>query len=434
MTGIWEFPELEELRDFIETGISQAQQTVVENFREEGDERRADIVSRLSLERIIVVDEWGMGTAEIGEDPLDVFLFFDLEEEEDPSLVPEFDPASRTVVQQFITMINLEVIFPPERALEWFAFIDPQPVSITSLADQVSLSLGRREGNTVFDLTRMEAIRFVEPREPERPGEVPEPVPFEQLPRIPLDQLREEEAPPPEEEEEVPPEPEPEEPEEPEPIPAEEQIRRAITEFEIDGGELEIPAGKPTKRVELQDLFDFEVRMGLPANVLGRLEDFQVADALRNGIGWSMTIGRFGLLDPPATFPRTSSYVRNRLLFEGPVWALELYRDLVFYSGFISAFYDMNLRPGSYLSLREFMYRLKQINERGGPELIVPLSQQAAAARGLETLPDHPTIEGEKAPWLERRQYYEIVEENADHDAWEDPTEFLYEVLPAQEA
>lgn len=431
MTGIWEFPEIEDLRLFLEQGVADTLELVEENLRDEGEGSRADVIERMSLERMLVVDEWGRGTAEIGRDPLRVLFFFSVEGIENEGTFPPFDPAARTVVQQFIILINEEILEPPPPSEEWFTRLDPEPRPIDRFADIGSLALGRAEGNTIFDLTRMEAIQFVPPVEPEGPLEERRPIPFEDLPRIPLEQLREERVPPPEEEEEVPP-PEPEVEEEPEVIPIEEQIREAITEFEVEDGELEIPAGKPTKRVEIRDLFEFEIRMGLPSNVLGELEGFAPGDQIQNGVGWFMTVGRIGTQVPPATIPRTSSYVRNRLLFEGTTYVLDLYRDLVFYSGFISAFYGMTFKPGSYTSFREFIYRIKEINEREGPELIRPLSQQQASARGLETLPDHPSIEGEKAPWLERRQYYEIVEENADHGAWEDITGYLYDTLPTQ--
>lgn len=148
-----------------------------------------------------------------------------------------------------------------------------------------------------------------------------------------------------------------------------------------------------------------------------------------NGVGFQVQIGMLGINQPPATFPRTSSYIKNRLLYEGPAYILELYRDLVVYSGFISGYYNMTFRPGSYTSFRQFIYRLKEIGKRGGPELIEDVSQQRAASMGLETVPDHPTIEGEKAPWLENRRYIDIVEDNKDHSAWNNPVEYLQDGL-----
>lgn len=413
MTGIWDFPALEELREFIDEGIETTRQGVLEEV--EGE--REEILERISLERQVVVGEWSRGTAEIGDDPLRMFLFFSMEDEPQPQFNPQFDNAVRITVQGFITRINQGELVPPEPSMEWFPLFDPQPISIDNFEDQISLSLGRREGNRVFDLTRMEAIEF-------REG-----VDFRDLPRIPGEQLVEEEEEPEEEpEEEVEPEPEPEPvpPPEPEVIPTEEKVRSALEQFSIDG-EAEIPAGKPTKRVEIRDFYDFELLMGLPTNAIREI-DMSPADQLTNGIGFAAELGRLGTTAPPANFPRTSSYIKNRLTFQGTAYVLEMYNDLVIYTGLIRSFYDIDVKPGSYRSFREFIYRLKEVGERGGPELVRSLSQQQAAARGLKTIPDHPTIEGENAPWLENRNYYEIVEENSDHEAWDNVTEFLYGV------
>lgn len=429
MTGIWEFPDLEELEDFIFSGIERAKEDLIARFREEGNEERADAVERLDLERVVIVDEWGEGTAAIGEDILDAFLFFDMENEPEPHLASNFDPAARSITQRFVDLINEGEVQPPPDAMEWFAGFDPQPVAISRYEDQVGLSLGRREGNTVFDLTVGQAIVFREPEEPERPGLPTKPVSVENLPRLTVEQLRErvrEPEPEPEVEEEI-----IEEEPEPEVLTAEQRVERSLQEFEVDDI-LDIPAGKPTRRVESRELYDFELFMGLPTMVLTEL-GFDPVDQITNAIGESIELGRFGNADPPATFPRTSTYVKHRLLNIGPAYVLELYRDLIVYSGFISSFHDGRFIPGRYSSFREYMYRLLEIGRRGGPTLVRKLSQQQAARRGLEVIPNHPTIPGAKAPWLQNRQYYEIIEENQDHIAWQDPVGFLQEELPEEE-
>ena len=429
MVGIWEFPAIEEFRSFLIDGFERSRQQVVANFEAQGDEERAEIVRHIRLEDLVVVDEWGDGIAEIGGNTLRILGFFSLEGEENESTFPQFDPAVRTIRAQFNELVNFEVIEPPEPSFEWFPNIDIEPVGHDRFEDSVSLALGRGEGNRVFDLMRLEAIQFTEPPGPIRPGARPPPRPFSELPRVPLQALRERARREEEEEVEPEPEPEPEVEPEPEPITAEERIRRAIRQFQVDEQHTDIPAGKPTRRVDVRDLYDFELRMGLPSNILGELDDFAPGDQLTDGIGFAIQLGRVGRTEPSANFPRTSSYVKNYLTFEGPQYILALYRDLVFYSGFISGFYGMRLRAGKYPSFRGFMYRLHQIGERGGPTLVERLSQQQAAARGLETLPDHPTIDGAKAPWLEKRQYYQIVEDNTDHDAWNNPVEFLHQEL-----
>lgn len=430
MTGIWDFPRVDELVEFIEGGVESA---VITSKNELDDEERVEFIDRLNLERVIVFDEWGNGTAEIGGDTLDMFLFFSVEGEDEPTLLPRFDNASRFVTQTFVVLINEGFISPPEPAREWFPNFEPNPVGMDRLADQVNRVIGRREGNSVADLTTRNVIRFVDPVEIE--GQDPDkPVAFRNLPRTPFEEMVEEEEEEPEEEEideeELGPELGPETPPEEEEIElsVEEVVEQASRDFEISPGVLEIPAGKPTRRVEYRDLYEFELKMALPAEPLSEM-GIMVAERYTDGIGFAIELGRVGTSQPAANYPKTSSYVKHYLNNIGPQYILKLYKDLVFYSGFISSFHGMRLKPGRYSSFRQFMYRLEQIGERGGPELVKGLSQQQAAARGLETLPDHPTIEDEKAPWLEKRHYYRIIEDNVDHEAWDNPTEFLYEEL-----
>lgn len=426
MTGIWEFPELEALERFILDGIGQARQIGIDISEEEEDETQIEILQRISLERILVVDEWGMGTAEIGQDPLRVLLFFDIDGVESESTFPPFDRIARLITQTFIQLINDEILIPPEPSTEWFSRLDPEPRPMDRFEDVASLALGRGQGNTIYDMTREEAIQFTEPPEPERPGERPPRRPFSELPRIPLQSLRERvrEPEPEEVEPELEPEPEPEP--EPAPLTIQDRIDRAFDNFEIDN-KLDIPAGKPTRRVERRELFDFEIRMSMTQQSLLQLDEFSPGEQIRGAIGSAIQFNTVGRRNPALTFPRTGLYVKHYLTENGPQYVMQLYRDLVVYSGFISGFYGMKLQPGRYSSFRSFMYRLYQVGERDGPTLVKRLSQQQAAARGLSVTPDHPTIPGEKAPWLADRQYYAIEEENFDSPAWEDVVEFISE-------
>lgn len=415
MTGIWEYPQLEELEQFIIDGVSEARSNVIERL----EEPRKTIARRLSLERLLVIDSWGRGNAEKGDDILSIVLFFDMEGEPAPHNHPEFDPGTRTIVIEFLDMIDSGEITPPESAFEWFANIDPTPVAITRYEDQVSRSLGSGEGNTVFDLTTKQAISFSEG--------VPN---ISNLPRIPLERLRGEE-------EEIVEEPEVEEVVEDEIDigPKYPDINENLREFAISEDKLNIPAGKGKKTVEPREPYKFELMMALTLDEIrerGLEGGEEPTRQITNGIGFEVQIGRLGNGAPPSTYPRTSSYIKNRLMYEGPAYILELHNDLVFYSGFISGFYGMNLRAGHYSSFRQFIYRLKEIGERGGPKLIEPLSQQQAAARGFDVIANHPTIEGEKAPWLENRQYYQIVEDNYDHEAWKNPVEYLQQTLASE--
>lgn len=454
MPGVWDFPEIDELQEFVEDGVQQATGRVEDELV---DPARLNVLNRLELSRAIVIDEWGRGDAEVGEDPLDMILFFGVEQEDNPTYGPEspFGQGAAAVRDMFVDMIGSGEIDTPENATDWFDGFNVSIQFMGQFEEQVSNALGNSEGNTVADLTNGEVIELtrIGPREVTDPeGNVvgTEPIPFDQQTETtPFEELREE----PEEEE---PEPEPEEEEEDiedfegperigvfeddeeeepeeeqeeeEPIlTIEDQIDDALDGFSIDDLNMEIPSGKPTRRVERRTLYDFELQMGLPGPALEQLEGFSFNDTISGGVGLAAQAGLLGSTRPPANFPRTAVYVKTYLSELGPQYIFALYKELLVYSAFISGFHNMTLRPGRYNSFVNFMYRLHQIGERGGPELVEKLSQQQAAARGLDSIPDHPTIEGAKAPWLNDRTYYDIVEENIDHPAWDDPVEYLYE-------
>jgi hypothetical protein len=193
-------------------------------------------------------------------------------------------------------------------------------------------------------------------------------------------------------------------------------VPEGIREFAVSSNQIEVPFGKETKSLEPRELYDWEVQ-AIEANT-----EFE------EHIGHNVSMDN--LKDIPAsTFPRTSHYIKNRLLRTGPSYKLEIYNDLLVYTAYANAYHNMSLKPGTYLSMRRLFNNIENIPQEGGPKLVEPLSQQQAASRGLEVTPDHPTIDGGKADWLENRQYYIVVEENVEHPAWNNPTKYLYEEL-----
>lgn len=225
------------------------------------------------------------------------------------------------------------------------------------------------------------------------------------------------------------PEPEPEEPEEPERVfDFDEEfadfMEPELTAFAISESALEVPAGKDTKQVEPRDIYPFEIAMSEPVP-----EEIDGIPNIDDGVGLAIGMGTLGVSEPPGNFPRTGLYIKNRLIHEGAAYVLEMYNDLVVYSAYISGKWQMKFRPGDYSSFRTFIYRLKTFGadeDEGIEGLIKPIPAREAFDRGFDILPDHPSIEGEKAAWLENRQYYEINPDRAEDPAWDNITEWMY--------
>lgn len=443
MVGVWELDNLGGMEESFIEAFNEAAEEMAE-----GDDERADIARRSQIERIFIDGEWGNGTASYGEDMMRVMVVISIQGVENEHLHPMFDIVARNITERMQGMLTEgEVEIPPE-LVEATTGLDIRPAPASELPRAVNLAFSTQEftrvdveDRTVFDLTRAEALEF-------REG-----VDFRGLPRIPLEQLRsgeedDEEGPvtgPTDEttegKQETPEEEEVEETRSREELLAEEfpGLPGFLRPYGHDDGRVEIPVGrKDTKQVEPREPYEFEVVQAThrptPRGIPYDAPQAMVQEVMP-GVGEAIRSGRFGHATgtqdqiAPSTFPRTSAYIRNHLKFEGPSYVLEMFNDLLVYLAFVNNIYNFSLRIGTYSSFREFIYVLKEMPERGGPELIRPLSQQQSSSRGLETIPDHPTVEGEKAPWLERRQYYVLVEDNEDHDAWRNPYEYLHEEL-----
>jgi len=226
---------------------------------------------------------------------------------------------------------------------------------------------------------------------------------------------------------------EPEEPEEEEEGPTREEILAdkfpnvpaPLRPYAINEEQVEIPASKETKRVDIREPYDFEKEL------FTRGEAGTPIGEIREGIGEAYASGTLGGSNPAGTYPRTGIYIKHHLMHEGPSYPLEIYNDIVVYSAYVSQMYDGTFKPGSYTSMRVMMRRLanKNIDVEGQEEpenLILKIPEDVALERGLDIKPDHPQKDG-KAPWLENRQYYTVNQDMTDHPAWRNITDWTNE-------
>jgi len=449
MTGIWEYPNLDQLEDFITTGIVEAQNNLI----------GGDIAGPVELIRgrqVFVIGEFGQGTGEIGGEPLEVAIVFRAEGLEQPSLNPQFDNIVRAIIQEFYTLINNNEVPTPDQYDEWFTYLDITPIAEDQRSDRLTAIMltGKQEmaggRDFIYDLTNKQRVEYQED------------TPFNQLPRTPQDEIGEEEEDEEEEEgslgvfddeDEEESEDEKEE-EETEPETAEE----ILDVLSVNDDEIEVESHRGKQKVEKRDPYDFEIEMmaptpqesarirgvpfaaGIPVqaevpDIIDEIRDelwddtdfVFIGKALRSG-GILVEEDEFAESTPFGTFPRTGIYIRNRLKYEGATYLYDLYKDLTYYTGMIRTFYDIDFTTATYQAFRTYMSTLRRISEEEeGPVLIEKMSQPQAASRGLEVVPDHPAIEGEKAPWLENRQYYMINSGADTHVAWKDPTGWYYE-------
>ena len=384
-------------RDELENAIITAFSDAIDSL--EGQEDSSVEYSLFFVNSIAITGEWGNGTAEHGQTPLRIVINAGLDQPSGPSQLSTFSEGYLRDIAEEME----EVIEPFHAMAEWFSGYTIQAIEERLFNVNITRQITTSDMERAYNLTDNTLYSVDD-------GELLE-VPVEYEP------------------------PEPEEgPEEPE-IPPEELERQRLAEAfpdipeELRGyaespDKLEIKAGKETKAVEPRDIYEFEMEMATQGNA-----ETSIPRDIMAGIGGSMARGRFGREDPPSSFPRTGQYIKYHLLYQGPSYILEIYNDMVVYSGYISNMYDGLFRCGKYDSFREYVYRLEQVEKRGGERLIRPIPDDEAQSRELSTMPQMPVGDGETidAPWLERRQYFEVNEENLDHPAWSNVTSWLYE-------
>jgi len=429
MAAIWDIEDLDVLEDLFlntydqVTGIMEEEGTIIER-------------ENASLEQIWVGGAWGDGRATPGEDDLMAIFFIEFEGILDPGQSAPVQDYMDEVAEGSRIILTREINDPPESSVfeqlaENFPEITVSVAPLDNLPERINLELGTPEGATVFNLTDRRAVV-------QSPG-----TSFRNLRRIPLEVLRgevepEEEEPEDEEDEDEGGIEEIEDVEEVfEDTPNFPSVPPVLRDFATSPDEMEVTVGqKDTKNVPVRDMYPFEVIMATdrpnPPMVDETATDISRA-GVKRGVGRAVadgtmgTVGQRGERETPATFPRTGAYIRNYLKFEGPSYALQLHNELLVYTAYVNGIHDFNLRTGTYKSMRRYLATIRQIEEFG-IDLIEEVSQQKLAAQGLTTIPDHPTIEGEQAPWLERKTYYTLVDENEDHPAWDDAFAFLEEL------
>jgi len=434
MVDILNYPDQEDLASRLEQAYTMALTEAMEEFDD-----REDAIGELVIDSIVFTGEFGRGKATEGEDGFEVIYFIDRQGGQDPSNIIRL-----TRITRFLGETILELFEPPEMMLQMGAGINIRVLDADNFDGIVESSIMDIDEGRVYDIYN-KRVCGLEPKDPvgtevvcksleEYLGQEDVTEEGEQK-----DEITGEERRILEQAGFIEPEEPPEREEEPEPIPEEALTQRELAEqfpdiplelrdFAEPDGVLEIPAGKETKQVDPRDMYDFERELLTPG------EGDTTVDIRQDGIGFAIASGQFGTGEfVPATYPRTGTYVKWYLYYQGPAYILQMYNDLVIYSGYIRGVHGVDAKAGRYSSFRNYIQRLLKIGKEGGPVLIRAISEEQASAMGLETLPDHPTIEGEKAPWLESRQYYEINEDNMGHGAWDNPTEYLYKVLEVAE-
>lgn len=380
---ILDYPNLEGLTNNLNNAFEIARELELE----EATTAQEDVIRNLFIDRYTVVGEWGQGTGIQGEDQLQIVASMNVQGSI-PTRVTFFDRAANNVADRME-----EVLEPTDLMQEWFSGTSISAEASNFFEEGTINRLDRQEEPRAVDISERNILRLEE-------GE---------LDVIPV--AREE--------------PEVEEEEAAEEVPEEAlELQELADEFPTvptellfyarqttEGAVAEIPAGKETKQVTPREPYGFEREMYSPGGA-----DTEVSDVM-GGIGISIASQRFGEQDPPGTFPRTGVYIRNYLLHRGPAYVLQMYNSLVIYSGYISSIHGGQFRPGEYSSFRRMIHQLMTFSrDETTPTLIRRLSPDEATTRDLKVMSELPN--GTDAPWLEPRNYYEIVEENKDHEAW----------------
>lgn len=401
------YPEIDSLLYKIKQSFNGAVDDVKGDY-----ESQQDQIERLKIDSVVASGEWGSGKAEFGVDPLNLEVFVTLPGDKSPDSIPLFSRAAREIQEQMDDNFD-----PSDTIREWVGGFNFRVISKSNYEPTIESSIDEPDSDEAYDLVTRERL-FLEPKE--TVGFRLESEEFKPLEQEIEFEVEEEVVV--EEEEIVEEEPEEE-------ITEEEKLEEKYPELPAElrpfaigeGDEIDVPITKDSKKVPPRTIYEFEQELMTPGDA-----GTTIAREIEDGIGFYKKSGQFGDIVPPATFPRVGSYIKYHLLYQGPSYINEIYNDLVVYSAFLSSTYGGEYKVMTYESFREYIYRLKQLYERGlTPKLVEELSQQQAASRGLSTVPKLPS--GVEAPWLERRKYLSVVEENIDHPAWHNPGEFLYE-------
>lgn len=391
--SIAEYPQRERLANEVERLFEDA---IEEEVEERGDQFD---VQDYNLSRAIVMPQWGNGTAEKGEDTLNVILTVSKTGTQTPNLDDPFffsraDRFANKVESGLVRNETYQEFFPDEEFTATASNLIEEDI-ISEVADTFpprafSLLEGAFLDAEEGDFIATPAPDPPEPEEPEEEPEEPEPQPTETKT---IEEILADEFP------EMPPE---------------------LRSFAVTPDKIKVPITKDTKSVEPRAMYDFEKELLTPGKA-----DTPIPNEIEEGIGHAKAIGAFGTDVSPGSFPRVGIYIKYQLFYEGPSFGLEIYRDLITYSAFMSSTYDGLFRVGGWSSFRQYLWRLREVEKEGGPELIRKVSDAKLQELGLSRQPELP--DGTPAPWLEEREYYTVNENNTGHPAWRNPKKWLYE-------
>jgi len=400
--SITQYPDLRELSNSIISAFSVARDGTAESYDEVSED-----ISNLTVTNIVETGPWGKGVADKGEDAFEFSIFIDLPGDRSAESIIRFSRISRDI--EDVIADNFE---PSETAREWAPAADFIVIASERLESVIENSIEDPSVDSAIDIYNLREYRLEEA----------DTVGF----NVASEDVETEDV------EEVEDEPVDEEPEEPEVVeekpPSEEELLEErfpsvpveLRPYAREPDHLEIPAGKETKSVEPREMFDFEIELATPGTANTPISQ------IREGIGEAIAAQTFGVDEPAGTFPRTGIYIKYHLLHNGPAYILQMYNNLVVYTGYIRSIHGVDVKPGTYQSFREYIYRLEQVHKRDlGPQLIRPLDKSETSKMDIDTTPILP--DGTEAPWLEDRQYYIIEEDGVDHPAWQDVVGFIYE-------
>ena len=402
-SDIAEYPEKAPLEEHIIQSFNRSKQESISEFP-----NREEDINDMVISNIVIAGEWGNGDAEFGVDSLMVDIFVGLRGYRSISSVPIVSRILRTITEQMNSGFD-----PDDMLKEWTGGVTFRLFQSDDYESRVEADINNPDTGTVYNLTQRKKYHLV-PREtvgynvePVEQGENKnqQPSKQEQKEQQPVQQEQPEEQVIPEESlaqayPEIPPE---------------------LRPFAIEQDEIEVPINKDSKRVKPRPLYEFEMELMTPGDA-----GTSISRQINDGIGFYIQSGQYGIMAPPPTFPRVGSYIKYHLLYQGPSYINQMYNDLVIYSAYLTSSYGSTFKVMTYGSFREYIHRLKLLGDKNiTPQLIRPLSQQQAAAKGLTSIATLPS--GIQAPWLERKHYYEVIEDNIDNPAWDNPSKALYE-------
>ena len=193
MTGIWEYPDLNSVAEEIQRVFEEAKGDLSTQFP-----GRAEVINAFRLEQVAILQEWGRGTAQKGEDPLNIMLYTDFDNRQeiiggdvDISDSQVFREISQNIVERMQNEFQ-----PDETMLEWFGGIVFGSIPDVDYEGSITFFMNQAQPNQTYNLTTRTRLELsdegqVVPFEPSEPTvEAPEAVEEEPEEETPTDILQ----------------------------------------------------------------------------------------------------------------------------------------------------------------------------------------------------------------------------------------------------